>query len=261
MIRIILTLLIICHGNNLIGQVPKAAIELYNKGLEYYNQKDYVEANSFFSKAIEIYSWPDAYYNKASANYKLNDIKSYCINIKHAADLGDEESQIAYKKKCISIDTIYRNIDSLVSSKEQAAFYEVITVEPHLNQMRYEQYVNDTVIVGYQINKSDTIYSCHPDMDLPDFPGGESGLVKFLSDNIRYPAYSRENGITGTVFVTFVIDKNGKVTGARILRGISIDANNEILRVVNKMPNWKPGVCNGNSVNFQFNLPVKFSLR
>jgi protein TonB len=98
--------------------------------------------------------------------------------------------------------------------------------------------------------------------EMPQFPGGgEAALVRYLQSNIKYPAMARENGIEGIVYVTFVVDKEGKVKDAKILRGKGAGLDEEALRVVRSMPDWKPGKQNGRSVAVQYNLPVNFKLQ
>lgn len=98
--------------------------------------------------------------------------------------------------------------------------------------------------------------------EMPEFPGGgEKALLQYLSNNIKYPAIARENGITGTVYVTFEIDQNGRVKDAKILRGIGGGCDEEALRVVMNMPPWKPGKQRGKPVRVQYNLPVRFVLK
>lgn len=98
--------------------------------------------------------------------------------------------------------------------------------------------------------------------EMPQFPGGgEAALVKYLQNNIKYPAMARENGIEGIVYVTFVVDKEGKVKDAKILRGKGAGLDEEALRVIRAMPDWKPGKQNGRSVAVQYNLPVNFKLQ
>jgi protein TonB len=96
---------------------------------------------------------------------------------------------------------------------------------------------------------------------MPEFPGGEEKLFEYLGKNIKYPAMARENGITGTVYVTFVVEGNGKITDVKKLRGIGGGCDEEAIRVVKSMPEWKPGKQNGKSVRVQYNLPIKFTLR
>jgi protein TonB len=97
--------------------------------------------------------------------------------------------------------------------------------------------------------------------EMPSFPGGEEQLFKYLRNNIKFPAVARENGIQGRVFVTFVVDKDGKVKDAKILRGIGGGCDEEALRVIRNMPDWKAGKQNGRAVSVQYNLPVNFTLK
>lgn len=93
---------------------------------------------------------------------------------------------------------------------------------------------------------------------MPEFPGGQVALVKFLSKNIKYPEKFKKEKINGRVFVSFVIDKTGKVTQAKIVKSLNADCDAEALRVINKMPDWIPGEKNGEKVAVQFGLPVNF---
>lgn len=97
--------------------------------------------------------------------------------------------------------------------------------------------------------------------EMPSFPGGETGLVKYLSENIKYPARARENNITGTVFLTFVVGKDGKVDDIKVLRGIGAGCDEEAIRVIKSMPSWRPGKQRGQPVMVQFNLPIRFTLK
>jgi protein TonB len=97
--------------------------------------------------------------------------------------------------------------------------------------------------------------------EMPSFPGGEEKMLEYISRNIKYPPVARENGIMGRVYVTFVVDKDGKIKEAKILRGIGGGCDEEALRVIKTMPDWKAGRQNGRSVQVQFNLPVNFTLR
>jgi protein TonB len=96
---------------------------------------------------------------------------------------------------------------------------------------------------------------------MPTFPGGDDELFKYLSKNIKYPAMARESGVQGTVFVTFVVESDGKITDAQVLRGVGSGLDQEALRVVKAMPAWKSGKQNGRSVRVQCNLPIKFTLK
>jgi protein TonB len=96
---------------------------------------------------------------------------------------------------------------------------------------------------------------------MPEFPGGEAALYKYLAENIKYPQMAKESGIQGRVFVTFVVERNGSVTDVRVLRGIGGGCDEEAIRVVKGMPTWAPGKQRGKPVRVQYNLPVKFTLQ
>ncbi|TXC85053.1 energy transducer TonB [Luteibaculum oceani] len=96
---------------------------------------------------------------------------------------------------------------------------------------------------------------------MPQFPGGDAELFKYLGKNIKYPTMAQDAGIQGVVFVTFVVEKDGSVSDARVLRGIGGGCDEEALRVVRSMPKWTPGEQRGKKVKVQYNLPVRFTLR
>jgi periplasmic protein TonB len=96
---------------------------------------------------------------------------------------------------------------------------------------------------------------------MPEYPGGEAALYAYLAENIKYPQMAKESGIQGRVFVTFVVERDGRVTDVRVLRGIGGGCDEEAIRVVQGMPKWTPGKQRGKSVRVQYNLPVKFTLQ
>lgn len=94
----------------------------------------------------------------------------------------------------------------------------------------------------------------------PSFPGGESAMLNFLATTIQYPEQARSNNIQGTVAVTFVVDKEGKVSNGTIIRDIGAGCGEEVLRVLTLMPAWIPGEVDGMPVKVRFTLPVRFRL-
>lgn len=93
---------------------------------------------------------------------------------------------------------------------------------------------------------------------MPEFPGGEAALRKFLADNIRYPTLAQENGIQGKVVVEFIIGKDGGVYDIAISRSVENSLDKEAQRVVGLMPKWIPGKKNGKTVKVKYFLPVMF---
>ncbi len=96
--------------------------------------------------------------------------------------------------------------------------------------------------------------------EMPSFPGGDEARLKFLQDNIVYPQVAKESGISGTVYVSFVVDSRGKVADVKIMRGIGGGCDEEAIRVIKLMPAWHPGKQAGKPVRVQFTMPIKFTL-
>ncbi len=97
--------------------------------------------------------------------------------------------------------------------------------------------------------------------EMPQFPGGETELFKYLGKAIKYPQMAQDAGISGVVYVTFEVDKDGKVKDVKVLRGIGGGCDEEAIRVVKAMPKWSPGKQRGKPVRVQYNLPIRFTLR
>ncbi len=95
---------------------------------------------------------------------------------------------------------------------------------------------------------------------MPEFPGGDVALFKYLKENIKYPDLARESDIQGTVYVSFVINKKGEIVKTKITRGIGGGCDEEAMRVLKSMPAWTPGKQNGNAVSVAYSVPVKFRL-
>ncbi len=117
---------------------------------------------------------------------------------------------------------------------------------------------NDDLPPGDEIDYHETFTIVE---QMPEFPGGEEKLFEYLGTNIKYPSMARENGIMGTVYITFVVEGNGEVTEVKKLRGIGGGCDEEAMRVVKAMPSWKPGRQNGKLVRVEYNLPIGFTIR
>lgn len=94
----------------------------------------------------------------------------------------------------------------------------------------------------------------------PAFPGGLDGLRNFLSKNLHYPRQAASAGVSGRVYVSFVVNTDGSLTDVQVLKGIGFGCDEEARRVVSNMPRWQPGKQSGRAVRVKFNLPISFSL-
>ena len=133
----------------------------------------------------------------------------------------------------------------LITKKKESATSQNNLIDVNINQNANAQ-------------KNSQVYTVVEQM--PEFPGGEMALRKFLAYNIKYPRTAVDKGIQGKEFVTFVVTSKGSVADAKILRGVDPSLDQEALRVVNSMPSWIPGKQGGKDVDVQYTLPINFVL-
>ena len=97
---------------------------------------------------------------------------------------------------------------------------------------------------------------------MPAYLGGQKALFQYLSENVKYPEEAKKNGIEGRVLVQFVVDKDGSIGKVKVLRsGGDKSLDNEAIRVIRSMPNWKPGTVRGKNVRVKYKLPVNFRFK
>ncbi len=96
---------------------------------------------------------------------------------------------------------------------------------------------------------------------MPTFPGGDAALLRYIRSNFVYPVYARERGITGIVYVNFIVEADGSISNVNLIRGIGFGCDEEALRVIGNMPKWNPGMQGNRAVRVNMNLPVRLQLR
>ena len=97
--------------------------------------------------------------------------------------------------------------------------------------------------------------------EMPQYPGGPSGLFQFLSQNIKYPVVAEENGVQGRVIVTFIVEKDGSISNVTIVKSVDPSLDKEAIRVIKSMPKWIPGKQKGAPVRVKYTVPVTFRLQ
>lgn len=95
---------------------------------------------------------------------------------------------------------------------------------------------------------------------MPQFPGGDVEMMKFIRENLKYPAKAQEAGVTGKVIVNFIVGRDGRITQIKVVRGIGSGCDEEAIRVLQKMPPWTPGQMGGKAVPVYFTFPITFRL-
>lgn len=128
---------------------------------------------------------------------------------------------------------------------------------------------NRKMTIRYKFNAPADIESNNADKEvkpfttveqMPQFKGGDTELMKFIGNNLKYPIEAQEAGIQGKVTVRFIVDENGNVTNPQIIRGIDPACDREALRIIKLMPQWVAGKQNGQNVPVEFTLPILFRL-
>ena len=133
-----------------------------------------------------------------------------------------------------------------------------IVSSEELNQAVEIKYV--PVAVEEEEPEEQTIFEVVEQM--PEFPnGGMAGLMQYLSKNIKYPTIAQENGTQGRVTVQFVVNKDGSIVDAKVLRGVDPYLDKEAVRVIMGMPKWQPGMQRGKPVRVKYTVPVMFRLQ
>jgi len=156
----------------------------------------------------------------------------------------------------VLIRNMVQKNSSISNVQDNQAYID--SVEQAIKQMQLPASIDSSKLNQPVQSAGDTIYSDAE--ELPQFPDGQKGLERWLKSNVKYPNAARQQGITGEVVVSFVIEANGRVSNVKIVKDIGAGCGDEAIRAVNQMPGWKPGKQNGKNVRLKYTLPIKFSL-
>lgn len=96
---------------------------------------------------------------------------------------------------------------------------------------------------------------------MPQFPGGDQAMMKFVSENVQYPEEAKEKEISGRVMVGFIVEKDGSISDVKVAKGIGGGCDEEAVRVVKAMPKWKPGKQDGKTVRVSYTMPFFFKMQ
>jgi protein TonB len=153
-------------------------------------------------------------------------------------------------------DETVQNIDVLVVVEDDVET-EVIEIEEKEVEI---EIIAATPEVEEEEEEEEEVFMIVENM--PEFPGGQQAMMKYIAENIKYPVIAQENGIQGRVICQFVVEKDGKPSNIQVVR-TSGDASldKEAVRVIGTMPKWKPGTQRGKPVRVTYTLPVSFRLQ
>lgn len=122
--------------------------------------------------------------------------------------------------------------------------------------------IDETVVVGYRKQEPPVTGEVYDTVDkMPEFPGGMSGLMRYIARNIKYPTEAQTKGIQGRVVVQVIINTEGKATQAKVIKGTDPLLDAEAIRIASTLPDWAPGTKDGKPVNVKYAFPIVFRLQ
>lgn len=136
---------------------------------------------------------------------------------------------------------------------------DILSSEDNQQEAQTAVYTPPAVVEEEEEEAAQQIFTVVEEM--PEFPGGQGELLKYLGKSIKYPVIAQENGIQGRVICAFVVNRDGSIVDAEVLRGVDPSLDKEALRVINSMPKWKPGKQRGKPVRVKYTVPVVFRLQ
>jgi TonB family protein len=251
------------YAVNLSGQAGKA-LEFYDSGNKAFSKKNYRAADSLFTLSINFKPTSDAYLKRANTRQKLNNKKGNCLDLFTASNFGNNEATILLNEQCVKGDTLYKDAGLNKTDTSNYAFKEVIATCDLIGSYDYNKYNRKgELLLSYYKIGADTIYRVGSEITTPGFPGGFTELGKFVSQNIQYPVSAKDKGLSGKVWISFIVAKDGSLKKINIFKGMRncTDCDTEAMRIVSLMPKWIPGKRNGKPIEVNFRAPISFKIQ
>ena len=249
----------------------KQISKMFDRAVAAYKKNDFKKADSLFTQMAATYPSADVYYNLGLTKWNLGDSCLACSAWYKAKSMGDVESGDLLNDRCTRKDSVVYDGGLYYSKVKTTKCVEEIDYRFYKYAVQGEK---DTIVIlldDVSLTMDDLLNPALPvekyigGLDIkpevaPEFPGGQEALLNYLANNIKYPQLARETNIQGTVYVSFVVCPSGKVTQVRLERGIGGGCDEESIRVVSEMPDWKPGMDKGKPVYSLFNIPIRYIL-
>lgn len=137
--------------------------------------------------------------------------------------------------------------------------FQLLDNMPELFTGHSNYQLKDTLLAPEEEIVEQPIYNVIDQM--PEFPGGMDKLLQFINDNMKYPTKAQTEGMQGKVIVQFIIDEDGYIIEPNIVRSVESSLDNEALRLIKMLPQWKPGTLKGKAVKVKYTVPVAFKLK
>ena len=213
--------------------------DMNDHGTELILNGNFSAASTFYNDEIKKdESSKAAYFGRGVVNWAMSDTMNACKDWSALLALGDTAAFKLLDGRCHGAMIV----DDDVIPKTK--YHKMFSVEKNNNK------ANST-------NANARIFAD----EMPEYPGGNSALIIYLSHSIKYPDAARSKKVEGTVYVNFIVSSKGKILFPHVVRGIGSGCDEEALRVIRSMSGWKPGKQKGKPVLVQYNIPVQFHLK
>ena len=126
-----------------------------------------------------------------------------------------------------------------------------------LEQEVYESIPFKKIVIVDKMETQDELIFSEPNERMPTFPGGSLELIEYIARHLKYPKKAKDKGIHGRVIVSFIIDCEGSISDAKIVRGLNPECDNAVIQLINGMPRWIPGQKNGKNIRVTYTFPIK----
>ena len=183
-----------------------------------------------------------------------------------AAVLEEEDIEITRQEEEIVIPEpepiveVAPEVLNVVSDEVEVDNNAMLSTEDDASHAQVSTYVASSAIVEEEEEEDENFIFMTVEK-MPEFPGGDAALMKWLNDNIKYPTVAAENGISGRVTCQFTVNADGTVTDVEVMRSVDPNLDREALRVMRMVPKFKPGEQRGKPVRVKYSVPVRFTLQ
>jgi TonB family protein len=230
--KLITLLFVLCFCSGINAQTnDEQARQKYTQAKEAYNQGKYDVANSYLIDAKVLLG---------KTNVRIQPMVAKCF----AKMQNWSVAKIAIK-----------DYYALNPDKNLVEYAEIVKLEKEVDKHLPKEDISQT-----NVAKPKTKIETYTDGEMPQFPGGQEGLITFLNAKMKYPVIASESGIQGTVVVNFVVLKDGSIGNVEIVSSLDPNCDEEAIRLVKSMPKWTPGRSNGVPVPVSHTLRITFKL-
>lgn len=210
-------------------------------------------ASAFFVVALELSFKDDGNYLEGDF---LDEIAEDMELMPPLEDTFMEEPEIPVANQTDLLEVVEKVEAAKESEEENVTTPEIVTEEEVVEEQKEEELKVDTPVDEVE----DEVKALNEIDELPVFPGGNAQLIKWLTQNLKYPESAKNDKVGGKVIVEFVVNANGSVSDVKLVKNVEPRLDSEALRVVRMMPVWKAGMLGGKPCRTLVKLPIVFKL-